>query len=137
MTSKCEPLFQILGDFPPGKVETKNPTRGAGGTSGRSNASVTGKAVRFDKTSAGDGISAAMFQSAVLFIWAEQPIDISLQKEYREERLTHSEGAMKSIKTLAVVTAAITLSACVSNPNTAVFTTTVGVAGRSAGRLFG
>ena len=30
MTSKCEPLFQILDDFPPGKVETKNPTRGAG-----------------------------------------------------------------------------------------------------------
>ena len=114
-------------------METKNPTRGAGGTSGRSNASVTNKALWFDKTSAGDGISAAVFQSAILFIWSEQPIDISLQKEYREERLTHSEGAMKSIKTLAVVTAAITLSACVSNPNTSVFTTTFGVAGGSEG----
>ncbi len=40
---------------------------------------------------------------------------------------------MKSIKTLAVVTAAITLSACVSNPNTSVFTTTFGVAGGSEG----
>ena len=78
MTSKCEPLFQILDDFPPGKVETKNPTRGAGGTSGRSNASVTAKALWFDKTSAGDGISAAMFQSAIFFIRSEQPIDISL-----------------------------------------------------------
>ena len=133
ITSKCEPLCQILDDFPPGKVETKNPTRGAGGTSGRSNASVIGKAVWFDKTSAGDGISAAMFQSAISFIWSEQPIDISLQKEYREERLTHSEGAMKSIKTLTVVTAAITLSACVSNPNTSVFTTAFGVAGGSEG----
>ena len=98
---------------------------------------MTAKALWFDKTSAGDGISAAMFQSAILFIWAEQPIDISLQKEYREERLTHSEGAMKSIKNLAVGTAAITLSACVSNPNTAVLTPLLGAAGGFAGSQFG
>ena len=90
------------------------------------------KAVWFDKSTE-DGISVAMFQSVFLFIWTEQPTDNSIQKEYREERLTHSEGAMESIKTLPVVTTVITLSACVSNPNTAVFTNTLGVVSRSAG----
>ena len=68
MTSECEPLFLILGDFPPGKVETKNPTRGACGTSGRSNASVAGKAVGFVKTSAGNGNNVAILSPEILFI---------------------------------------------------------------------